>query len=652
MTQSSHSDKLDELRTKLRSRYGMPEADVVGDLLAELTVSDPVLDAIGDQAEQLVDNLRANNDPTLMEAFLAEYGLSTPEGVGLMCLAEALLRVPDTITIDELIADKLDSSNWSAHLGQSSSPLVNASTWALMLTGRLLDESESPTSALSALLKRAGEPLIRTAVAQAMKLLGKQFVLGEDIDEAVTEAQAQEAAGYTYSYDMLGEAAYTLSDAQRYHDSYANAIAGLSHVEGASIRDKPGISVKLSALHPRYESTHRHAVLTELFDSVQILARLAAKAGIGFNIDAEEADRLDLSLDVIEKLFADTQLAGWDGLGIVVQAYSRRAMPVINWLIAAAEHYDRNIMVRLVKGAYWDSEIKQAQELGLASFPVFTKKENTDVSYLACAEKLLAHRHRIYPQFATHNAHSVTAIQLMAGTDKNYEFQRLHGMGESLHESVRQDGSTRCRIYAPVGAHRDLLAYLVRRLLENGANSSFVNQIVDERIPSKVVVKCPVRLARESASFEHPNILHPNDLYQPQRQNSKGFRINDPASIGRLINKREDFRHQQWTASSLIFNHETTAAVTPLRSPANLEDVVGTVGQTSPEDVQHALESADAMLTTWQNLPTTERASALESAADAFEKATAELCALLCREAGKTLSDAISEVREAVDFLR
>jgi len=509
---SERPDQLDDLRIKLRSRYGMPEADVVKELLAQLSVSDTLLDAIGDRAEHLVDKLRANNDPTLMEAFLAEYGLSTPEGVGLMCLAEALLRVPDATTIDELIADKLDSSNWSAHLGQSSSPLVNASTWALMLTGRLLDDTESPTSALTALLKRAGEPLIRTAVAQAMKLLGKQFVLGEDIDQAVTEAKAHEATGYTYSYDMLGEAAYTLPDAQRYHDSYANAIARLAHVEGVSIRDKPGISVKLSALHPRYESTHRHTVLTELFDSVQILARQAAAANIGFNIDAEEADRLDLSLDVIEKLLTDKQLAEWDGLGIVVQAYSRRAMPVINWLIAAAERYDRKIMVRLVKGAYWDSEIKQAQELGLASFPVFTKKENTDVSYLACAEKLLAYRHRIYPQFATHNAHSVTAIQLMAGDDTDhYEFQRLHGMGESLHESVRRDSSTRCRIYAPVGAHRDLLAYLVRRLLENGANSSFVNQIVDERIPSKTVVKCPVRSARQSTSFEHPNILHPED---------------------------------------------------------------------------------------------------------------------------------------------
>ncbi len=635
----------------------MPEADVVEELLAQLTVSDTVLDSIGDQAEQLVDKLRANNDPTLMEAFLAEYGLSTPEGVGLMCLAEALLRVPDAITIDELIADKLDSSNWSAHLGQSSSPLVNASTWALMLTGRLLDDSESPTSAISSLLKRAGEPLIRTAVAQAMKLLGKQFVLGEDINQAVAEAKAQESAGYTYSYDMLGEAAYTLSDAKRYHDSYANAIARLAQVKGASIRDKPGISVKLSALHPRYESTHRNAVLTELFSSVQILARMAAKSDIGFNIDAEEADRLDLSLDVIEKLLADDQLAGWDGLGIVVQAYSRRAMPVIDWLLAAAERYDRKIMVRLVKGAYWDSEIKQAQELGLASFPVFTKKENTDVSYLACAEKLLANRHRIYPQFATHNAHSVTAIRLMAGSDtEHYEFQRLHGMGESLHETVRKDASTRCRIYAPVGAHRDLLAYLVRRLLENGANSSFVNQIVDERIPSKIVVKCPVRLARQSSSFEHPKILHPMDLYQPHRKNSKGFRINDPASIGKLIDERKDYRHKQWTASSVLFDHAPNAAVsekvTPVHSPANPKDIVGTVSYTSHDDVLHALKSADAMKTTWQRTPVSERAAALESAANAFENATAELCALLCREAGKTLTDAISEVREAVDFLR
>nr|WP_088917857.1 bifunctional proline dehydrogenase/L-glutamate gamma-semialdehyde dehydrogenase PutA [Granulosicoccus antarcticus] len=652
-TGSTSSPRLDQLRVELRSRYLMSEPEVVNGLLQSLELSDDTLDAIHLDASELVKMLRAHNKPTMMESFLSEYGLSTREGVGLMCLAEALLRVPDATTIDELIADKLESSDWAAHLGQSSSPLVNASTWALLLTGRVLAEGENPTRSLSSLLKRVGEPVVRTAVGQAMKLLGRQFVLGQNIDQAVREARGLEKQGYTYSYDMLGEAAHTFEDAERYTQAYANAIARLASVEGSSIRDKPGISVKLSALHPRYEYSHQHSVMTELLPRVQILAKQAATAGIGFNIDAEEADRLDLSLDVIGALLADPELAGWDGLGIVVQAYSRRALPVINWLLAATELNERKIMVRLVKGAYWDSEIKQAQELGLASFPVFTRKVNTDVSYLACAQVLLDNRTHVYPQFATHNAHSVSAIRRMAGDDtESYEFQRLHGMGESLHERVHDKYNTRCRVYAPVGAHRDLLAYLVRRLLENGANSSFVNQIVDHKIPPEQVAQCPVRELRDTVNIVHPKIAHPADLFMPQRKNSKGFRTNDPASVTTLLEARQVFKNKTWQATSLIVGVEPAAPTEPLHSPNNAADLVGHVALASTEQTTQAIDNAEQFKSSWAATPVETRAAALRQAADAYEDNIAEFCALLCREAGKSLNDAISEVREAVDFLR
>ncbi|MFT5894509.1 MAG: RHH-type proline utilization regulon transcriptional repressor/proline dehydrogenase [bacterium] len=644
---------LDVLRTQLRNKYGMREQDVMEELLVALSLTDEELCMIEQRAAALVRRLRDKNAPTMMESFLSEYGLSTPEGVGLMCLAEALLRVPDATTIDELIADKLESSDWAAHLGQSSSPLVNASTWALLLTGRLLDDGDHPTQSLATLLKRVGEPVVRKAVAQAMKLLGKQFVLGENIEQAISAAQKFERTGYTYSYDMLGEAAFTFHDAERYKQSYAHAIDQLAKVTGNTISSRPGISVKLSALHPRYEYSHKPTMMTAMLDSVHFLAAKAATAGVGFNIDAEEADRQDISLDIIESLLADPALGSWDGLGIVVQAYSRRALPLIEWLIAAAHKYDRKIMVRLVKGAYWDSEIKQAQELGLASFPVFTRKANTDVSYLACAERLLANRDRVYPQFATHNAHSVSAIVQMAGDDaESYEFQRLHGMGESLHDSVRTHDKTRCRIYAPVGAHRDLLAYLVRRLLENGANSSFVNQIVDLNISEKDVARCPVTEVRNTTSLVHPNIAPPMNLYHPERVNSKGFRINDPASITRLLDERDRYKTSQWSAVSALYATQDSTQSIPIHSPNDDSDVVGSFSPASQADVDNALLVAREFRQIWASTPMQTRSQALLAAADAYEEHTAEFCALLCREAGKTLNDAISEIREAVDFLR
>ncbi|HAG26821.1 MAG TPA: bifunctional proline dehydrogenase/L-glutamate gamma-semialdehyde dehydrogenase, partial [Rhodobacter sp.] len=433
--------------------------------------------------------IRTHKSPALMEVFLAEYGLSNPEGIALMCLAEALLRVPDEATMTALIEDKIAPSDWGRHLGKSASSLVNSSTWALMLTGRVLDDSSTNLAGhLHKAVKRLGEPVIRMAVGRAMKEMGRQFVLGETIPKALARASKREALGFSYSYDMLGEAAKTHADALHYYDAYKGAITAISSAtKSHDCWENPGISVKLSALHPRYEVAQQDRVMAELAPRLLTLAQMAKATKMGLNIDAEEADRLGLSLQVIEQVFADPSLAGWSGFGVVVQAYSRRAPAAIDWLYDLAQKHDRKMMVRLVKGAYWDTEVKRAQVLGLSSFPVFTRKVATDVSYIANARKLLGMTDRIYPQFATHNAHSVAAILQMATATQRFEFQRLHGMGEVLHDIVHARTKRPCRIYAPVGAHRDLLAYLVRRLLENGANSSFVNQIIDVNQPPEVV---------------------------------------------------------------------------------------------------------------------------------------------------------------------
>ena len=502
--------------------------------IAGLTRADR--EAIGAGAVDLVRSVRAGAGASIMQGFLAEYGLSTREGVALMCLAEALLRVPDSETIDALIEDKIGASDWAAHLGQSSSPLVNASTWALLLTGKVLGDAEAGLAGvLMGAIKRMGEPVIRAAVAQAMRELGHHFVLGRDMDEAIARAAAMEAQGYSYSYDMLGEAARTEADARRYHLAYSESIGALAGVgRGAGIRDRPGVSVKLSALHPRYEFGQRDRVMTELTARLRALALLAHSAGVGLNVDAEEAERLDLSLDVVDAVLSDPALGGWDGFGVVVQAYGKRAIHVIDWLGALAGRHGRRIMVRLVKGAYWDGEIKRAQTLGLAGFPVFTRKAGTDVSYLACARRLLGMGERLYPQFATHNAHTMAAVLHMAGDGERsrYEFQRLHGMGEALHEAVRAAHGVRCRIYAPVGAHHDLLAYLVRRLLENGANSSFVNQMVDESVTAEEIARDPVAAVEGlGAAVANPRIAPPAALFMPARRNSKGWDLTDPLAV-------------------------------------------------------------------------------------------------------------------------
>jgi len=638
MTQNT----LPALRARVDDLKYADQAQTLTSLAATAALSLDDRARICASAAQLVRDIRASAKPGLMEVFLAEYGLSTDEGVALMCLAEALLRVPDAETIDALIEDKIAPSDWGRHLGHSSSSLVNASTWALMLTGRVLDD-EKPgiAGALRGAMKRLGEPVIRTAVGRAMREMGRNFVLGETIDAAMDRAKTLEGKGYSYSYDMLGEAARTQSDADRYFAAYGKAITAIARACKGDIRANPGISVKLSALHPRYEEAQRDLILHELTPRVLQLAQAAKAANMGLNIDAEEADRLALSLDVIQAVVSDDSLAGWDGFGVVVQAYGPRAGAVLDWLHALAKTHDRRFMVRLVKGAYWDTEIKHAQVLGVAGFPVFTAKPATDISYIANARKLLGMTVRIYPQFATHNAHTAAAILDMAGDARDFEFQKLHGMGDKLHELVMAKGGARCRIYAPVGAHRDLLAYLVRRLLENGANSSFVNQIVDEDVPPELVAADPFD------AIITPSLRTGPDLFQPERPNARGWDIAHRPELDAIDAARDGFAKTTFAATPLLGFVPTGTAAEPRHNPALPSDILGTASSASTQDVARALNTA----TPW-NAPVAERAEILNKAADLYEENAPQLFALLAREAGKTLNDAVGELREAVDFLR
>ena len=636
--------RLTPLRDAIRNAARQDEAKILADLTAQHAPSPDLRARATHRAADLIHHLRDEASPGLMEVFLAEYGLSTDEGVALMCLAEALLRVPDADTIDALIEDKIAPSAWGKHLGHSSSPLVNASTWALMLTGRILREDPDAggiAATLHAAVKRVGEPVIRTAVARAMRELGAQFVLGQTVEDAMQRGQAMVARGYTYSYDMLGEAALTGADADAYFDAYASAIATLArNATSDDIAQNPGISIKLSALHPRYEVAQRDRVLQELVARTTTLVRRARDAGMGLNIDAEEADRLDLSLDVIEAVLSDPHLAGWDGFGVVVQAYGTRAPQVIDWLHRLAERLDRRIMVRLVKGAYWDTEIKRAQVEGLARFPVFTRKAATDQAWICCAAKLLGMTDRIYPQFATHNAHSVASVLEIASagaipTDA-YEFQRLHGMGEALHQHVLDTEGTRCRIYAPVGPHRDLLAYLVRRLLENGANSSFVNQVLDTEVPVAEIAADPFAdtLAENSA------VLPPSDLFRPERPNARGWDLRDIEDLAEIDAAMALWMSHQWNLSG-------TGEPVEIRNPAIPGDRVGSIPFLQAQSVNAAISHAHP----W-DAPAEDRAGILNRAADLYEANFGELFAVLTREAGKTRMDAVAELREAFDFLR
>ncbi len=601
---------LDAIRQQIRTDYLPDEAEALKRLAEATELSIDDRKAISQRAADLVRAVRSSSDPRLMEVFLSAYGLSTKEGVALMCLAEALLRVPDAETMDDLIRDKIAPHDWSAHSGGSSSIFVNASTWALMLTGRVLEEGEGGIEGtLRAMVRRLGEPVIRTAVAAAMREMGEQFVLGRTIDEAVKRGKSFTQKGYLYSYDMLGEAARTEADALRYLRAYAEAIASLKRVsKGEDIRHNPGISVKLSAIHPRYEVSQKETMLPVMAERLLGLCIAARDARMGLNIDAEEADRLDLSLDVIERALANPELEGWDGFGVVVQAYGPRAAFVIDWLHALAGKLDRKIMVRLVKGAYWDTEIKRAQAMGLSGYPVFTRKANTDVSYIANARKLLGMTDRIYPQFATHNAHTVAAVLAMAADRDSFEFQRLHGMGEALHETVRKTEGMRCRIYAPVGAHSDLLAYLVRRLLENGANSSFVHQITDEDVKAEDIARDPLEIIESQGSAANPNIAKPSAIFGAGRPNSKGWDITDPVTLEKIEKARAAFAGQdQWSAKPM-----TRAAgygtARKIVNPAKPSDVVGTVHEAKASQVPIAVKAAIEAQKAWAAKPVSHRA--------------------------------------------
>ncbi|WP_196157914.1 bifunctional proline dehydrogenase/L-glutamate gamma-semialdehyde dehydrogenase PutA [Reinekea sp. G2M2-21] len=648
-----------KLRSAIRAHYLADESATLTQLIEGSGISETERTQASNSAADLVRQVRASSKPTLMENFLAEYGLSTKEGVALMCLAEALLRVPDAHTIDKLIEDKVAFGQWRDHIGKSTSGLVNSSTWALMLTGKLISPATDPglNSTIKGVIKRLGEPVVRVAVAQAMKELGRQFVLGQDIHEALKRAAKLEDRGYTYSYDMLGEAARTEHDALKHFNDYKQAIATLAPLcTHAQVAENPGISVKLSALHPRYEFAKQERVKTELVDRTRRLAIMAAEANMGFNIDAEEADRLDLSLDIIESVLRSPELEGWQGFGVVVQAFGQRASFVIEWLYALANQLDRKIMVRLVKGAYWDAEIKRAQTLGLEGFPVYTRKVHSDVSFLCCAKNLLSKTDRIYPQFATHNAYSVAAVMTLAKglRSDSFEFQRLHGMGESLHDIVHGMGETRCRIYAPVGQHQDLLAYLVRRLLENGANSSFVNQIVDTSISPEQIAKDPfVEVKRLGGVKESQVIVKPKDLFGAHRCNAKGWDLTDPLVVADLEKQRNELKNKHWQATPLLAqpyysgneNHTVT-------NPADPNDIVGQVTWATDIDVDQAITDAVENFPSWAVTDVETRASALEKVADLYEHHAAEFFVLATREAGKTLADAVGEVREAVDFAR
>ncbi|WP_341582457.1 bifunctional proline dehydrogenase/L-glutamate gamma-semialdehyde dehydrogenase PutA [Marinobacter metalliresistant] len=653
--QQSETPELVDSRQAIREYILADEHKVIHEMIAGAQLSQAERDAISARAADLVRNVRNNAKSTIMEKFLAEYGLTTREGVALMCLAEALLRVPDNTTIHELIEDKITSGAWGSHVGKASSSLINTATVALLMTSNLLKDSERNTvgETLRKLLKRFGEPVIRTVAGQAMKEMGRQFVLGRDIDEAQDEAKDYMAKGYTYSYDMLGEAARTDDDAKRYYDAYSNAIDSIARASKGDVRKNPGISVKLSALLARYEYGNKERVMNELLPRARELVRKAAAANMGFNIDAEEQDRLDLSLDVIEALVSDPELAGWDGFGIVVQAYGKRSSFVIDWIYGLAEKYDRKIMVRLVKGAYWDAEIKRAQVMGLNGFPVFTRKACSDVAFLSCATKLLNMTNRIYPQFATHNAHSVSAILEMAKTKgvDNYEFQRLHGMGESLHNEVLKVSGVPCRIYAPVGPHKDLLAYLVRRLLENGANSSFVNQIVDTSITPEEIAKDPIVSVEEMGdNISSKAIVHPFNLFGENRRNSRGWDITDPVTVKAIEDGRGAYKEYRWKGGPVIAGEVAGTEVQVVRNPADPDDLVGHVTQASEADVDAAITAAAEGFRSWSQKSVEERAACVRKVGDLYEENVDELFALTTREAGKSLADAIAEVREAVDF--
>ncbi len=647
------------LRAAISAAYLADETACLEALLPEAEIDANAQLRIAGRARQLVMAVRAQGK-TLggLDAFMREYDLSSEEGVVLMCLAEALLRIPDAETADRLIRDKLAQGQWDKHLGHSRSLFVNASTWGLMLTGRIVRLAPETVGDVAGyvggLASRIGEPVVRVALTQAMRIMGQQFVMGRTIEEALKRSHTPEHRDYLHSFDMLGEAALSADDAERHYQAYVHAINTVaSEAEHcADIFAAPEISLKLSALHPRFEFARRERVLGELVPRVHALANQAMRAGIAMTLDTEEAGRLDITLDVFEAVYRARDLRDWDGLGLAVQAYQKRAVHVVAWLIELARRHRRRIPVRLVKGAYWDTEIKHAQQQGLAGYPVFTRKPSTDVSYLACAKRIWAAGDVLYPQFATHNAHTVAFVLELAGAERGFEFQRLHGMGQGLYDELvgakRLD--VRCRIYAPVGSHEDLLPYLVRRLLENGANTSFVNRVSDEKAPLEEVIADPLLKARQVKPKPHPRIALPRDLYGEQRRNSAGVNLDDINELLPLAQAMTQVMQQAWLAAPVVSGERLGGKERVVTDPADRRRVVGRVLEADEQAVAQAVASAAAAAPGWDGAGALRRAECLERAADLLEVHRAELMVLCVREAGKTIADALAEIREASDF--
>lgn len=648
------------LRNAITNAYRRNETEAVQYLLSQVNSYPSLQNSVAELAKKLVSSVRQQRTRASgVDALMHEFSLSSEEGVALMCLAEALLRIPDHQTADRLIADKISKGDWAKHLGESPSMFVNAATWGLLVTGKLVatNSEQGLGAALTRLIAKGGEPLIRKGVDLAMRMLGNQFVTGQTIEEALKNSQENEKRGYRYSYDMLGEAALTAKDAAFYYQSYESAIHAIGKASnGRGIKDGPGISVKLSALHPRYSRAQRERTMTELLPLLKNLLLLAKHYNVGLNIDAEETDRLELSLDLMEALAFDPDLKGFEGIGYVVQGYQKRCPYVIDYLIDLARRSGSKFMVRLVKGAYWDAEIKRAQVDGMSGFPVYTRKVYTDLSYLTCAQRLLAATDVIYPQFATHNALTLATIYTWAKEAgvTDYEFQCLHGMGETLYDQVvgKDKLNKPCRIYAPVGSHQTLLAYLVRRLLENGANSSFVNQIVDESVSIDTLIADPIAIARELGGTPHAGIALPRELFGRERQNSAGLDFSNESTLQELSAQFTTAASQFIVATPLLANDSSASERRDVRNPACLSDTVGAVIEANTQDVQHALHTAEHYALEWQTTAPSNRAASLKKAADLLEANTSEFMALAIREAGKSLPNAIAEVREAVDFLR
>ncbi|MCL1051351.1 bifunctional proline dehydrogenase/L-glutamate gamma-semialdehyde dehydrogenase PutA [Shewanella abyssi] len=656
------SADLNELFKAISDNYIVDEEQYLSELIKLVPSSDEEIDRVTNRAHELVAKVRQYDKKGLMvgiDAFLQQYSLETQEGIILMCLAEALLRIPDAATADALIEDKLSGANWDEHLSKSDSLLVNASTWGLMLTGKIvkLDRKTdgSPSKLLNRLVNKVGEPVIRQAMLAAMKIMGKQFVLGTSIKSGLKNSEANRKIGYTHSYDMLGEAALTQTDALKYYEEYSNAIAALgAQSYDESKAPRPTISIKLSALHPRYEVANQDRVLSELYDTLIKLIKQGRQLDVGISIDAEEMDRLELHLKLFQKLYNSEAAKGWGLLGIVVQTYAKRGLPVLCWLTRLAKEQGDEIPVRLVKGAYWDSELKWAQQAGEAGYSLFTRKAGTDVSYLASARYIFseATRGAIYPQFATHNAQSVAAIMDMAG-DRLYEFQRLHGMGQELYDTlIAESPTTRIRIYAPIGEHKELLPYLVRRLLENGANTSFVHKLVDPKVAIESLVVHPIKTLQQYKTLSNNKIVQPADIFGSSRKNSKGLNMNIISESEPFFAALDKFKDTTWNAGPLVNGELLAGETNEIVSPFDTTKVVGKLAFANAEAIELALSGAEKAFPAWCNTPVEERASALQKLADLLEENREELIVLCTREAGKSIQDGIDEVREAVDFCR